>query len=265
MCLSNSEAQWHHPISVTITSPQKSKVSLTTTTATTATATASTPSSNHSTSKSISANSSMPFRELLLHSKYSLESSVGKINVAGGESQHSRLASPESIDIMSSSSSSAAIAAAAASSIDEQDRLAFVAHFQERDRLILQHQRQQLQQKQRGLSDANSEHDAFGVDRVIDRISVDRKSAGKQNEIIPSISLLNWTHFDPIFLFNLADFRLNKLWTEIGNIEKFWTNIFRTIFCQFPFWPNVKTLKSTDPKQLYCRRLFWPFRLTNQI
>lgn len=118
-----------------------------------------------SSAKSTSTSTNMPFRDLLLHSKYSLEAKITT-------SAESSVALPNSAtDVMSSA--------------DEHERLVLATHFHERDRLILQHQRQQLQQKQRS-SHADVESAFVGSDRirdfVIDGGAVDRpanKSPGK--------------------------------------------------------------------------------------
>lgn len=69
----------------------------------------------------------MPFRELLLQ-----------------QQQNKNL---ESFASGSSFSAAAAATAADMLAVNEHERLALANHFQERDRLILQHQQQQLQRK----------------------------------------------------------------------------------------------------------------------
>lgn len=79
----------------------------------------------------------MPFRELLLQQQQN-KYAEAKNNLESFASSH---ASASSI------TNSATATAADILSANEQERLALANHFQERDRLILQHQQQQLQRK----------------------------------------------------------------------------------------------------------------------
>lgn len=110
----------------------------------------------------------MPFRELLLQQQQnkSLE------NYAAG----------------SSLTSSAAATAADILSANEQERLALANHFQERDRLILQHQQQQLHRKNHteidekafNSSDRIRDFVIGGIGSGVDRTATANKSLGKQ-------------------------------------------------------------------------------------
>lgn len=172
----SGEAQWHHPVSVSMNaSHTKSRATVTSALAVSTTST-STPSSSTTTSfaaissstKSINTTTNMPFRDLLLHSKYSLEAKITTNNTENNSISN---------DVISSG--------------DEQERLVLATHFHERDRLILQHQRQQLQQKQRnnqvdldnafvGSSDRIRDFVIGGGNSGIDR-SIN-KSPGKYEE-----------------------------------------------------------------------------------
>lgn len=122
LCLSNhNDSQWHHPISVSIPATQKYQRPLTSSAASASSATA----LPHP--KPINTSSNMPFRELLLQQ----QQNKNLENYASG----------------SSLSVAAAATAADILAANEQERLALANHFQERDRLILQHQQQQLQRK----------------------------------------------------------------------------------------------------------------------
>lgn len=111
----------------------------------------------------------MPFRELLL--------------------QQQQNKSLENFAASSSISNSAAAAAAAADilSANEQERLALANHFQERDRLILQHQQQQLQRKNHtdinekafNSSDRIRDFVIGGSGASADRTATANKSLGK--------------------------------------------------------------------------------------
>lgn len=109
----------------------------------------------------------MPFRELLLQQ----QQNKNLENFASG----------------SSLVNSAAATAADILSANEQERLALANHFQERDRLILQHQQQQLHRKNHTEIDEKAFNSSDRIrDFVIgggagsDRIATANKSLGKQ-------------------------------------------------------------------------------------
>lgn len=145
--------QWHRPVTAL-----SSSSSMTT-------------QSTHSKPKQM--NSSIPFRELLL------------------QQQQSKLLADSSVASGVPTTNTADITAASAiiSSAVEQDRIALATHFQERDRLILQHQQHQLQRKQKQkqldehekpFSSSNRIRDFViggGVDRVANIAS--GKTSGK--------------------------------------------------------------------------------------
>lgn len=152
--------QWHRPVTAL-----SSSSSMTT-------------QSTHSKPKQM--NSSMPFRELLLQQQQSklladaVASNSAVSTIAGGA------ASTTNTEITASAIISSAV---------EQDRIALATHFQERDRLILQHQQHQLQRKQKQkqldehekpFSSGNRIRDSViggGVDRVANIAS--GKTSGK--------------------------------------------------------------------------------------
>lgn len=163
--------QWHRPV-------------------TTLSASSSTTQSTHSKPKQM--NSSIPFRELLL------------------QQQQSKLLANDTTTSASGAGAAAAIATtnteitanAIISSAVEQDRIALATHFQERDRLILQHQQHQLQRKQKQkqldehekpFSSSNRIRDFViggGVDRVVANIA-----SGKTSGKWPHICTYNVCNF----------------------------------------------------------------------
>lgn len=135
----------------------------------------------------------MPFRELLLQQQQSklladAAASAAAATIASGA------ASTTNTEITASAIISSAV---------EQDRLALATHFQERDRLILQHQQHQLQRKQKQkqldehekpFSSSNRIRDFViggGVDRVANIAS--GKTSGKW--LLASLLLLLLFHF----------------------------------------------------------------------
>lgn len=154
----NNDSAWHQPI----------------TTTTASTSSLMTSQLIHKSSKAptmpiakSNLNSSMPFRELLLQqqqtkllaasSKNSLDSlatmagggsgggsGVGSSGCGGGAVNIATTA-----NLLTAANSSSAAYTANEMPTLEHDRLAMATHFQERDRLILQHQQHQLQRKQK--------------------------------------------------------------------------------------------------------------------
>ncbi|XP_055298399.1 POU domain protein 2-like isoform X2 [Sitodiplosis mosellana] len=111
--------QWHRPV-------------------TTLSASSSVTTQSTHNSKPKQMNSSIPFRELLLQqqqSKLLASDTTTATNVASGAG------------IVATTPNTEITANAIISSAVEQDRIALASHFQERDRLILQHQQHQLQQR----------------------------------------------------------------------------------------------------------------------
>lgn len=171
--LCSADMQWHRPVTTL-----SSSSSMTT-------------QSAHNKPKQM--NSSMPFRELLLQQQQSklladAAASAAAATIASGA------ASTTNTEITASAIISSAV---------EQDRLALATHFQERDRLILQHQQHQLQRKQKQkqldehekpFSSSNRIRDFViggGVDRVANIAS--GKTSGKW--LLASLLLLLLFHF----------------------------------------------------------------------
>lgn len=136
-------------------------------------------------------NSSIPFRELLLQQQQSKLLAGSDSSVASGI-----------VPTTNSLTNTADITAASAiiSTAVEQDRIALATHFQERDRLILQHQQHQLQRKQKQkqldehekpFSSSNRIRDFViggGVDRVANIAS--GKTSGKCCSLVYVMSVI---------------------------------------------------------------------------
>lgn len=89
--------------------------------------------------------SSIPFRELLLQQQHNTKMLADTKNSLDSFSSVASGAATTNSLTNSEITASAIISSAVA----EQDRIALATHFQERDRLILQHQQHQLQRKQK--------------------------------------------------------------------------------------------------------------------
>lgn len=159
--------QWHRPV-------------------TTLSASSSVTTQSTHNSKPRQMNSSIPFRELLLQQQQSRllasDTTTTAANVASGAG------------IVASTASTEITANAIISSAVEQDRIALASHFQERDRLILQHQQHQLQQRKQKQKQLDEHEKPFsssnrirdfvigsgggGVDRVVANIA-SGKTSGK--------------------------------------------------------------------------------------
>lgn len=175
----NDDMQWRHPLSLSLTTPQ--------------TLTPSSPSTTQ-----LNTNSNIPFRELLLQQQQQKEQQ---------QQHHSDI--KRNLENFSTIATNLAVAAAAANtaanstntmtvSATERDRNALASHFHERDRLILQHQQQKLQQqrekkqqlqrieqdREKCLNNNDRIHDyVSGVDRERTN-SRSRKSLGKPTKIV---------------------------------------------------------------------------------
>lgn len=147
-----ADMQWHRPMTALSASSSM------------------TTQSTHSKPKQM--NSSIPFRELLL------------------QQQQSKLLADTTLASGAATTNTEITASAIISSAVEQDRIALATHFQERDRLILQHQQHQLQRKQKQKQQLNEHEKPFsssnrirdfviggGVDRVANIAS--GKTSGK--------------------------------------------------------------------------------------
>lgn len=122
LCLRN-DMQWHRPVSSSSMTTQSIHKS----------------STNNKPTIPISKqmNSSMPFRELLLQQQQN------KMLIESSKNSLDSLTSTTTTNSSSNAETNAIISSV------EQDRIALASHFQERDRLILQHQQHQLQRKQK--------------------------------------------------------------------------------------------------------------------
>ncbi|XP_031628043.1 protein nubbin-like isoform X2 [Contarinia nasturtii] len=124
--MQDQDMQWHRPVTTLSASSSM------------------TTQSTHNKPKQM--NSSIPFRELLLQQQQSklLAADVNATNASGGGggggNNHGGIATTANIENAANAIISSAV---------EQDRIALATHFQERDRLILQHQQHQLQRKQK--------------------------------------------------------------------------------------------------------------------
>lgn len=151
-------------------------------------------------------NSSIPFRELLLQqqqqTKLLAESAAASAasSIAGGISSGGNV----------SSTNTEITASAIISSVVEQDR---IAHFQERDRLILQHQQHQLQRKQKHQKQLNDHEKPFnssnrirdfviggGVDRVTNNAA--GKTSGKWTRVVFSLTFSFSSYFLHVSIHN---------------------------------------------------------------
>lgn len=117
--------QWRHPLSLSLTTPQTL-----------------TPPSPPSTQLNTSSN--IPFRELLLQQQQQNHQSDIKRSLDNFSTIATSLAAAAAAANTGTNTTNSMIAATT-----ERERNALATHFQERDRLILQHQQQQLQQQQK--------------------------------------------------------------------------------------------------------------------
>lgn len=194
--------QWHRPV--------------------TALSSSSTPMTTQSTqhSKPKQMNSSIPFRELLLQQQQHQQQQQQLLLQQQQHQQQTKLLAADTAAAASSIASgnvpttnTEITASAIISSAVEQDRIALATHFQERDRLILQHQQHQLQRKQKHQKQLNEHEKPFSsTNRIRDFVIGGSGGSGgvdRVTNIAAGKTSGKWFRF--IFLLLLPFFSLSCL------------------------------------------------------